>query len=88
MYIQFSFNMRKYLVACIQWNSAQGKIKKMETLYFYSSITLLHVLLSNVTLGPEIPHDLLRSFGANYSSFVNFIVKSSALELTSEPRLV
>jgi len=25
MYIQFSFNMRKYLVACIRWNSAQGK---------------------------------------------------------------
>lgn len=62
--------------------------KKMETLYFYSGVTLLHVLLSDVTLGPEIPHDLVRSFGANYSSFVNFVVKSSTLELTSEPGLV
>lgn len=60
----------------------------METLYFYSGVTLLHVLLSEVTLGPEIPHDLVQSFGANYSSFVNFAVKSSALELTSEPKLV
>lgn len=60
----------------------------METLYFYSGVTLLHVLLSDVTLGPEIPHDLVRSFGANYSSFVNFVVKSSTLELTSEPGLV
>lgn len=59
----------------------------METLYFYSGVTLLHVLLSDVTLGPEIPHDLVQSFGANYSSFVNFAVKSS-LQLTSEPRRV
>lgn len=62
--------------------------KKEETLYFYSGVKLLHVLLSDVTLGPEIPHDPDQSFGANYSSFVNFVVKSSILELTSEPRLV
>lgn len=67
---------------------AHKENKKMETLYFYSGVTLLHVLLSEVTLGPEIPHDLVQSFGANYSSFVNFAVKSSALELTSEPKLV
>lgn len=33
------------------------KKKKKETLYFYSGVTLLHALLSDVTLGPEIPHD-------------------------------
>lgn len=65
----------------------ENKKKKMETLYFYSGVTLLHALLSDVTLGSEIPHDLVRSFGANYSSFVNFVFKSSTLELTSEPRL-
>lgn len=60
----------------------------METLYFYSGVMLLHVLLSNISLGPEIPHDLAQSFGVNYTSFVNFAVKSSTLELTSEPRVV
>lgn len=49
---------------------------------------LLHVLLSDVTLGPEISHDLIQSFEANYSSFVNFADESSTLELTREPRLV
>lgn len=68
--------------------TAHKENKKMETLYFYSGVTLLHVLLPDVSLGPEIPRDLVQSFGVNYTSFVNFAVKSSSLELTSEPRLV
>lgn len=68
--------------------TAHKENKRMETLYFYSGVTLLHVLLSDVTLGPEIPHDLVQSFGANYSSFVNFAVKSSTPQLTSELRRV
>jgi len=68
--------------------TAHKENKKMETLCFYSGVMLLHVLLSDVTLGPEIPHDLVQSFGANYSPFVNFAVKSSAPALRSEPRLV
>lgn len=61
--------------------------KKMETLYFYSGVKLLHVLLSDVTLGPEIPRDLVQTFEENYSFFGNFAIKSSALELASEPGL-
>lgn len=72
----------------VEQRTRKIKKKKKETLYFYSGVTLLHVLLSNVTLGPEIPHDPVQSFGVNYSSFVNFVVKSSVLELTSEPGLV